>query len=106
MSISILRYKTYSLRYNPQSFSVTISRSLFRRTAPGLGEIIGENGILARTIRGEGEFFGQDAFAQYLQLQQIFSDPGEGMLHLPGLSPFPANWEGWDSESVLFLCIL
>lgn len=90
MNVSTLKFKALSLRYNPQSFSVTASRSLFRRTAPGLGEIIGETAVLARRVQGEGEFFGQDAFTQYLQLQQVFSDPGEGLLQLPGLSPFPA----------------
>ena len=94
MSLSILRYKTLTLRYNPHTFSVITSRSLFRRTAPGLGEIIGENAVLARTVRGEGELFGEDAFEQYLRLQEEFSEPGEGPLQLPGLSPFPAFFTG------------
>lgn len=90
MSASKLRYKSLTLWYNPQSFSVTASRSLFRRTAPELGEIVGEAGILARRVQGEGELFGESAFEQYLRLYQEFLNPKEGLLQLPGLSPFPA----------------
>ncbi len=90
MKVSKLKFKNLTLWCNPQTFSITATRSLFRRTAPGLGEIVGENSVLARTVRGEGEFFGEGAFEQYSRFYQEFLRAGEGLLQLPGLSPFPA----------------
>lgn len=85
-----LTFKTLTLWYNPETFTITASRSLFRRSAPGLGEIVGETSVLAREVRGQGELFGDDAFERYVRLYREFLSGGEGLLQLPGLSPFPA----------------
>lgn len=50
---------------------------------PFSGHVVQDLGSCARVFSGEGEFFGEDAYAQFRRLAEVFNEGGAGLLSHP-----------------------
>lgn len=87
---SLLRYKNFQFPYNPSTFSVQGEKQLFHQFAPGMGSVVTDLGRTARTVTGQGEFFGSQAREQFEALWSVFLEKEDGILALPATQPFYA----------------
>lgn len=85
-----LRFKGHELAYNPNGFKLIKSKNIAEHSSPISGSIIQELGFNAATVTGSGEFYGEDAKAQYDELYSLFKEGGSGVLHVLGQKPFYA----------------
>lgn len=81
--LSPMRYKDYIWPHNPRSFEVEYSRALSKRKLPLSGFSVQDFGRSWRVFRGEGEFSGENAYAQFERLAELFSKGGAGLLVHP-----------------------
>lgn len=81
--LSPMRYKGYVWPHNPRSFEIEYSRTLSKRKLPMSGFSVQDLGRSWRVFKGEGEFCGENAYAQFEMLAQLFSEGGAGLLVHP-----------------------
>ena len=83
MDLSPMRYKGYTWPHNPRVYSIDYERKMAVHKTPfGLFRLQ-DLGRTNRIMEGEGEFVGEDAYAQFGQLANVFYDPGPGLLIHP-----------------------
>ena len=87
---TLLQFKNFRFPYNPRRFSVQGGKQMFCQFAPGMGDIVRQLGRRARTVTGEGEFFGAGARGQFEKLWALFLEQEDGLLALPATPPFYA----------------
>ena len=78
-----MRYKTYTWPHNPRVYSIDYERKMAVHKTPfGLFRLQ-DLGRTNRIMEGEGEFVGDDAYAQFGQLANVFYSGGPGLLIHP-----------------------
>jgi spore coat assembly protein SafA len=78
-----MRYKNYIWPHNPKVYSIDYERKMAVNKTPfGLFHLQ-DLGRTNRIMEGEGEFVGEDAYAQFGQLANVFYDGGPGQLVHP-----------------------
>lgn len=83
MSLSPMRYKSYTWPFNPRVYAIDYERKMAVHKTPfGLFHLQ-DLGRTNRIMEGEGEFVGADAYAQFGRLANVFYDGGPGLLVHP-----------------------
>ena len=83
MKLSPMRYKDYVWPHNPRVYSINYERKMAVNKTPfGLFHLQ-DLGRTNRIMEGEGEFVGEDAYAQFGRLATVFYDSGPGPLIHP-----------------------
>ena len=83
MILSPMRYKNYTWPHNPRVYSIDYERKMaVNKTPYGLFHLQ-DLGRTNRIMEGEGEFVGEDAYAQFGRLATVFYDSGPGLLTHP-----------------------
>lgn len=83
MTLSPMRYKNYTWPHNPRVYSIDYERKMAVHKTPfGLFHLQ-DLGRTNRIMEGEGEFTGEDAYAQFGKLANVFHDSGPGLLVHP-----------------------
>lgn len=78
-----LTFKTFSWRQDPHTYREELVREpVYVKNDAGEVEFSGM-GPLKRTITGEGVFFGDTAYSDYLALEKLFADSTAGTLTHP-----------------------
>lgn len=81
--LSAMRYKSYIWPHNPRVYSIDYERKMAVNKTPfGLFRLQ-DLGRTNRVMEGEGEFIGEDAYAQFGRLANVFYDGGPGLLVHP-----------------------
>ena len=90
--LSAMRFKDFTWPHNPRTFRVLWRRRVCVLDAPGGRYHVQDLGKTCRVLRGEGEFCGPSAYADFERLQQVFLEEGMGTL----IHPL------WPCQSVFF----
>ena len=80
--MNFLSYKTFVWPQNPHTYRETATRTPMYYTQDGVTYFDGMS-PLKRTISGSGVFYGEDAYDQYKQLQQLANSMEAGNLEHP-----------------------
>ena len=83
MMLAPMRYKNYTWPHNPRVYSITYERKMAVHKTPFGMFHLQDLGRTNRIMAGEGEFVGEDAYAQFGQLANAFYDGGPGQLVHP-----------------------
>lgn len=78
-----MRYKQFTWPNNPQTYTVSFLRQTAVHKIPHGDYVVEDLGSGCRCIRGEGEFFGPDAYETFQKLAEVFQEGGPGMLFHP-----------------------
>lgn len=83
MTLSPMRYKSYTWPHNPRVYSIDYERKMAVHKTPfGLFHLQ-DLGRTNRIMEGEGAFVGKDAYSQFGQLANVFYEDGPGLLVHP-----------------------
>lgn len=83
MTLTPMRYKNYIWPHNPRVYTIDYSREMAVNKVPfGLYQLQ-DLDRTCRVMKGEGEFVGDKAYAQFGQLANVFYDGGPGLLVHP-----------------------
>lgn len=77
-----LSYKTFVWPHNPHTYKDEFIRVPHYRTVDGETYFTGMSDM-QRLITGSGAFFGEDAFAQFRKLSELFAESTPGNLEHP-----------------------
>ena len=83
MGLTSMRYKNYVWPHNPRVYSIEYERVMAENKVPYGLYHLQDLGRTRRVMRGEGEFAGPEAYAQFGALANVFYDPGAGELIHP-----------------------
>ena len=83
MILTPMRYKGYVWPHNPQVYSIEYERVMVENKVPYGLYHLQDLGRTRRVMRGEGEFVGEDAYAQFGALANVFYSTGPGELVHP-----------------------
>ena len=98
MSLSKIRFKGYSWEHNPKTLTIEKQRILREQFIP-FGKSKQQNmGERSKVVKGTGQLFGEDCFEQYLELLELQSRSGSGILSLPDTKPFYAYFKSLELE--------
>ena len=78
-----MRYKSYTWPHNPRVYSIDYRRTMAVNKTPFLGYQLQDLGLSHRVMEGEGEFTGEEAYAEFQRLACVFYDQGPGLLVHP-----------------------
>ena len=78
-----MRYKNYVWPHNPRVYTIDYERVMAENKVPYGLYHLQDLGRTRRVMRGEGDFMGSDAYAQFGALANVFYDPGAGELIHP-----------------------
>ena len=78
-----MRYKNYVWPHNPRVYTIEFERVMVENKVPYGLYHLQDLGRARRVMRGEGEFVGSEAYAQFGALANTFYDPGAGELIHP-----------------------
>lgn len=83
MNLSPMRYKDYVWPHNPRVYTIDYERQVAVDKVPFGQYHLQDLGRTRRVMRGEGEFVGKDAYAQFGALANVFYKEGAGPLVHP-----------------------
>ena len=83
MELTPMRYKNYIWPHNPRVYTIDFERVMAENKVPYGLYYLQDLGRTRRVMRGEGEFVGPQAYAQFGALANVFYDPGAGELIHP-----------------------
>lgn len=83
MELTPMRYKNYIWPHNPRVYTIDYERVMAERKVPFGLYHLQDLGRAGRVMRGEGEFVGPEAYAQFGALANVFYQPGAGELIHP-----------------------
>lgn len=83
MGLSPMRFKQYIWPYNPKTYEILYQQQLVSHKVPFGTYLLQPMGRTNRILRGEGEFMGPDAYAEFKKLATVFYDETPGMLVHP-----------------------
>lgn len=83
MNLSPMRYKDYIWPHNPRVYTIDYERQVAVDKVPFGLYHLQDLGRTRRVMRGEGEFVGKDAYAQFGALANVFYKEGPGQLVHP-----------------------
>jgi len=78
-----MRFKTFTFPHNPRTYSITCERLTAVQKVPMGAYTMQDLGRTCRVLRGEGEFYGPDAYDTFRRLATLFYEPGPGLLCHP-----------------------
>lgn len=78
-----MRYKDYVWPHNPRIYSIGFQRVMGAAKVPFGRYLLQDLGPGQRVMEGEGEFVGEDAYAQFKKLATVFYSDGPGLLVHP-----------------------
>ena len=87
-----MRFKTFIWPNNPKRYTLSCERLTAVHKYPLGGYTVQDLGKTCTVLRGEGEFFGSNAYAWFQALETVFFEPGSGALVHPA----------WQSAHALF----
>lgn len=83
MRLTPMRFKDFTWPHNPEVYTVEYRRRIAVHQAPFGGCVMQELGSSYRVLKGEGAFVGEDAYAQFRELAEVFREEGPGLLVHP-----------------------
>lgn len=83
MNLTPMRYKNYVWPHNPRVYTIDYERAMAEHKVPYGLYHLQDLGRRHRVMRGEGEFAGPDAYAQFGALANVFYSQGPGALIHP-----------------------
>lgn len=83
MDLTPMRYKNYVWPHNPRVYTIDYERVMAEQKVPYGLYHLQDLGRRHRVMRGEGEFAGPDAYAQFGALANVFYSQGPGALIHP-----------------------
>lgn len=83
MKLNPMRYKDYVWPHNPRVYTIDYERQVAVEKVPFGLYHLQDLGRTRRVMRGEGEFVGPDAYAQFGALANVFYKEGPGQLVHP-----------------------
>lgn len=83
MILTPMRYKGYTWPHNPRVYTIDYGRTMVANKVPNGLYHLQDLDRTQRVMRGEGEFVGKKAYAQFGQLANVFYQGGSGMLIHP-----------------------
>ena len=83
MLLTPMRYKDYIWPHNPATYSITYERQVAVHKVPFGRYCMQDLGMGCRVMRGQGEFSGKDAYAEFKKLATVFYGEGPGLLIHP-----------------------
>lgn len=81
--LSPMRYKTFTWPHNPRTYSIEFQRETAVHKVPMGVYTMQDLGRSFRTLRGEGEFYGPEAYRTFQTLACLFYETGPGVLIHP-----------------------
>lgn len=78
-----MTFKTFSWRQDPHTYREVLEREPVYTKNESDETVFSGMGALKRTISGEGVFFGDSAYTDYLALAKLFEDSTAGKLKHP-----------------------
>ena len=83
MRLTPMRYKDYIWPHNPATYSITYERQVAVHKVPFGRHCMQDLGMGCRIMRGQGEFAGEGAYAEFKRLATVFYGGGPGLLIHP-----------------------
>lgn len=83
MILAPMRYKGFTWPHNPRIYSIDYERKMAVNKVPFGTYYLQDLGRTRRVMRGEGEFVGAQAYAQFGALANTFYEEGPGLLIHP-----------------------
>ena len=78
-----MQYKGFVWPNNPETYTLSCEHLTSVHKLPLGGFSVQDLGKTATVLRGEGEFFGPDAYRNFCALEAVFSQTGSGVLQHP-----------------------
>lgn len=78
-----MRYKDFTWPNNPRSYTISYERPLALHKIPQGAYALEDLGRSCRVMRGQGEFYGPQAYETFKKLATVFYDDGPGTLFHP-----------------------
>lgn len=83
MELAPMRYRGYTWPHNPRVYTIEYGRDVAVNKIPFGRYHLQDLGRTQRVMRGEGEFVGSDAYAEFRRLATVFYETGTGVLSHP-----------------------
>ncbi|MDO4813242.1 MAG: LysM peptidoglycan-binding domain-containing protein [Eubacteriales bacterium] len=83
MKLTPMQYKDYVWPHNPETYTITFERKVAVKKVPFGRYSMQDLGLTYRVMRGEGEFAGENAYAEFKKLASVFYQGGAGILVHP-----------------------
>ncbi|MEG1633337.1 MAG: LysM peptidoglycan-binding domain-containing protein [Oscillospiraceae bacterium] len=83
MTLSPMRYKNYVWPHNPRVYEISFRREVVAHKVPFGMYALQSLGRENRVLRGEGEFCGPGAYAEFKRLATVFCEDSPGILTHP-----------------------
>lgn len=90
MKHGIMRFMGYTLHHNPHTLDVTNIVNVIQHNIPSSVAITQNTGNSPVVVKGDGVFFGDNAFKQYMKLKALEEKCDVGVLSVSGINPFYA----------------
>lgn len=78
-----MRFGSFVWPNNPRTYTISCKRQTAVHKVPMGGFVVQDLGRTATVMKGEGEFFGANAYDTFLELQAVFQKGGRGALVHP-----------------------
>ena len=78
-----MRFGSFVWPNNPRTYTISCKRQTAVHKVPMGGFVLQDLGRTATVMKGEGEFFGADAYSTFLELLAVFQKGGRGTLVHP-----------------------
>ena len=88
--LSPMRFKDYVWPHNPRVYEIRFQRQITEHRVPFGNYMLRSMGLGCRIMRGEGEFSGPEAYAEFKKLASVFYEDSPGMLTHPLWQPAKA----------------
>ena len=83
MKLTAMQYKSFVWPHNPKTYRIDYQRAIATHKVPRGRYHLQNMGLRAREMRGEGEFFGPNAYEDFKRLASLFYEESAGMLVHP-----------------------
>lgn len=83
MELTSMQYKDYIWPHNPRTYTISYKRQIVSHKVPFGHYAMQDLGLGHRVMKGEGEFFGEDAYEEFKKLASVFYQGGSGRLLHP-----------------------
>ena len=96
-----MQFRNFTWPNEPSSLRVTSRRRTALLEEPGGGWTLQDLGTAARTVTGEGVFFGETAYESLRTLEALLAQGGAGALTLPHVGTLQAVLTELEGEHLL-----
>ena len=83
MRLTPMRFKEFTWPHNPEVYTMEYRRRIAVHQVPFGSCVMQELGSACRVLKGEGVFAGENAYAQFRRLAEVFREEGPGLLVHP-----------------------